>query len=324
MITKEEFFKQTEQLITTSEMASYAKKIKKYNTISNILIAVLIIGAVLSVIFLSVTICFAFTFPAFLVFVISTIAKNSVIDKINTKYSGQIFEMLLQNYKYYYNKKEYINETYLLSSGFIGNFSANSIAKMFDSSNVFSMGYRPYDHYTGEDFLRLNIPKDDNTSSDVYLNICDLHVTRRETDSEGNSHTVTVYNGAFGYVHFPFQFKCDLSLNVGMFTGKQRIKLEDINFNKKFATYTNNHVEALVILTPTLMTKLLEFNKRVGKFKLSLTQEGYLYFGMNKRLFNLKHVKTPSPKMFENYYDDIASILALVNEIKNNNKVFKF
>ena len=101
--------------------------------------------------------------------------------------------------------------------------------------------------------------------------------------------------------------------------------LGDIKFNKEFKTYTDNQIEALVILTPTLMTKLLSYSHRAKKFTLFLSQKGRMYFGMRRNLFKFKKrvFRKPSGKIFAKFYDDVSDILAIVNEIKDNNKVFK-
>ena len=100
--------------------------------------------------------------------------------------------------------------------------------------------YDKYDKYTGEDLLSVKIPNDDGTPSDVSLSVCDLNVTRQETrtvrvrNADGSTsirteeYTVTVFSGVFGYIFFPFEFKCGLALNLSKYG--TRIKLEDIKF----------------------------------------------------------------------------------------------
>lgn len=133
---------------------------------------------------------------------------------------------------------------------------------------------------------------------------------------------IAIYNGIFGYVYFPFDFKCNMSLNIA-FKGEKKIKLESVKFNKLFKTYTDNQLETLVILTPALMNKLISFSKRVRKLTLSLSKSGALYLGMTGDLFKLKtFFQVPSGRVFERYYDDVYNLLLLVEEIRTNNKVF--
>lgn len=52
-----------------------------------------------------------------------------------------------------------------------------------------------------------------------------------------------------------------LADHVGIFTKMKRCKLEDVNFEKKYRTYTTNDQEARYILTPALQQRILEMNE---------------------------------------------------------------
>ena len=297
MISKEEFISFCKEIIPEEEMTKYKKKTRNmWITLSCVLIAELIAAIFIPMGFMFMPMLAIIS----VVIIVLTMKYNT--NEFKGKYSHKVLDCLLKGYSYTYNQHAYIDSSIYKSSGF---------------------GSTNYDSYTGEDFFKIDIPKDDGSPSGTYLSLSDLHITRQETytDSQGRrkTRTVTLYDGILGYVRFPFGFKCDLSLNVG-FWGKEKIKLEDIKFNKKFRTYTNNQLEALVILTPTLMTKLVALEERVGNLKLSLTEGGFLYLGISNELFK---INKPNEKAFEHYYNDISNILGIVNEIKNNNKVFK-
>ena len=306
MISKEEFFSICNTIIPQNEIDLYNKKTKRmWITLTLVLMIELILAIVLSVCWSIVIIPIILAVFAVSVVIIFSTMKYSW-HNFKSKYSAQVFDCLLKGYKHNFHQSAYIHQSIFDKSGFARN----------------------YDTYTGEDLLTIDIPKDDGTPSGIKLSISDLFVTRKEqrtTIKNGKyyteTRTVIVYKGAFAYVNFPFKFKCGIGLNIG-FSGQKQIKLEDIEFNKKFKTYTNNQLEALVILTPTLITKLLALSQKAGRFQLSITPYGELYFGMKNNLFRLKGGK-PSPQTFEDFYDDISIILAIINEIKDNNKVFK-
>jgi hypothetical protein len=229
------------------------------------------------------------------------------------QYSHIVFDCLMESYKYDFRPDYCIGEVAFKASGFGGE----------------------YDSYSGEDLLEVNIPNDDGSPSKTVLRVCDLYVTRTETrtvtvkNEDGSTstkeeeYTVTVYDGVFGYVYFPFKFKCNMSLNIA-FKGEKRIRLESLKFNKLFKVYTDNQLESLLILTPAFMNKLISFSKRVSKLKVSISQSGSMYFGMKRDLFKLKtFFKAPSGKVFERFYDDIYNIVLMLEEIKTNNKVFE-
>lgn len=307
MISKEEFFSICNNIIPQEEIDIYNKKTKKmWLTLALVLTIELVMTIVVALSWSSAIIPIMLIIAAVSVTTIIVTMKYSW-QNFKSKYSGQVFECLLKGYKHNYHQSAFIHQSIFNKSGF---------------------GKR-YDRYTGEDLLTIDIPKDNGTPSGIKLSISDLFVTRQEettTIRNGKYYTekrtVIVYKGVFAYVNFPFKFKCGMGLNIG-FSGQKQIKLEDIEFNKKFKTYTNNQLEALVILTPTLITKLLELSKKTGKLMVSLTEFGTLYFGMQNNLFKLKQIGKPSPQTFEDFYDDISIILAIINEIKDNNKVFK-
>lgn len=229
------------------------------------------------------------------------------------QYGKEVIAALLKGFTHKYTHDHWIGSWILDACGFV------------DSS---------YDDCGGEDMLTINIPNDDGSPSDTTFNICDAWATRTDyytvtkTDSDGNTYTetesdtVTLYSGCIAYVHFPFKFKCDMSINTDI-RGAKKLTTEDIKFNKMLKVYTNNDVEALCILTPTLMQKLKDYRYRNGRIIFTLYEEGSLYFGMDRNLFKLISKRGgPSGKVFARFYDDIYEILAIITEIQNNNKVF--
>ena len=102
-----------------------------------------------------------------------------------------------------------------------------------------------------------------------------------------------------------------------------KIKLEDIAFNKSFNIYTDNDLEAYVILTPKMMEKLEKFQKTSGHFSLIILGDR-MFFHLNKNIFEMKNLKEGlDSRIFDDIYDDVNTIISIVEEIKNNNKVFK-
>jgi hypothetical protein len=73
------------------------------------------------------------------------------------------------------------------------------------------------------------------------------------------------------------------------------------------------------------MQKLVYFNDKYTGFKLFIKENGELYFGMDRNLFEINIPKKGKPfhYMFDRFYDDVKAILEIVEEIKNNNKIFK-
>ena len=225
----------------------------------------------------------------------------------------KVLGFLLKGQEYDYSMKNYIS------------------AEMFEKSPFADN----YDKYEGEDLLSINIPNDDNTPSNTWFNISDLNVTRQEervtyeVDQYGNTHrevetyTVTVFKGTFAHVQFPTMFKCKIGINCNL-RGCKKINFEDVHFNKKLKTYSDNELEAFLVITPALINKLKELEKRYN-LKLAMYDNKLIMAMPYSNLFELtKSKKNFDVSMFDNFYGDITAILGIVTEIKNNNKVFKF
>ena len=246
--------------------------------------------------------------------IVFMIKKRYKWDNFKGKYGSIAIEKLLPGYVHKYSHDKWIGGWVLRKCGFV------------DTS---------FDSCGGEDLLTIDIPNDDGTPSGVQLSICDAWATRTDkymvtkTDSNGKTYqeeeevTVTLYDGVIGYVHFPFKFKCNIGINASLPKTK-KIPTEDIAFNRTFKFKTDDKLEALCILTPTLMQKLKVFNSRNRKLKITLMKSGAIYFGMKRNLFKLTAKRGgPNGRVFKRFYNDIYDILSLVNEIKINNKVFK-
>lgn len=312
MISKEEFIRKCDELIPKEEMEEYNKCKKKMwkALLITLLVEILIIWGIYYIWEPIIVVGLAVICISIVIVVVT--CKYQWTDFKN-RYSKGVMDVLFEGYEFSYNPQDYIKATEFKNSCF----------------------NTDYDNYFGEDLLKVVIPNDDGTPSHVVMKICDLKLTKNEErqyrvkSSSGGYITrtevekVTVYEGVFGQVLFPFQFKCDLSINVNHKWYK-RIKLEDVNFNKLCKVYTNEHLEALVILTPTLMNKIKAFAERVKGFKICIMKNGNMYFGMKRNMFELSSAhKKPTGKVFERFYNDVRDILAMVDEIKTNNKVFK-
>lgn len=186
---------------------------------------------------------------------------------------------------------------------------------------------KSYDFCSTSDCLIINIPNDDGSKSKVDLKICDLYAYDIHRDEEGNVSHSKVYKGMFATVEFPRKFKCFLSVDVN-YKKKglklEKVELEDINFNKKFKVKSDNQIEARYILTPKMMEKLLLLEEKFNNLKLVFV-DNYLYIGApNVDLFELDNFKNNDHvTVFEDLYDEVNTSLQIVEEIKNNNKVFK-
>ena len=181
--------------------------------------------------------------------------------------------------------------------------------------------------FSSFDTLNINIPNNDGSKSKVYFKISDVFTYNRVFREDGSYVDKGLYEGVFGYATFKKAFKCILVIN-----SKFKIKginledvvLEDICFNEKFKVLTDNQIEARYILTPEMMEKLLLLESKLKGVKIVLVDRK-LYLGVPKyNMFELKkYSKEDELSVFDNLYDEIQLILGIVEELKNNDKVFK-
>ena len=303
MITREEFHAKCQNIISDEDKAKIKKtKKRKIITVIIVFILELALGIVLSI-NEPPAICANIILMPISYLIIHLIFARKW-NEFKQKYSVAILGCMLEGYSFTFNQNACVDQALFRSSCF----------------------YSYYDNYSGSDLLTIDIPKDDGKPSGTLLNVSDLRTTKRVTYTNSNGHKEVkneiVYYGVFGCITFPFRFKCNLLLNHFL-PKTNHFKLEDIKFNKKFRVYSNNQLEALVILTPTLMTKLLACSNKVKGFRLALTEDGRLCFGMNRNLFEIKTSKKSLNNIFNRYYDDVSILLSIVDEIKNNNKIFK-
>jgi hypothetical protein len=295
MVSKEEYKKYVSELTENDKNNANLKYLSKGYKTSSIVMTVL--G------FLTIPIGIGIIF--LIMAIVGIVKANNAEKYYKTNYSKKILDFLFKDNEYTFDEQGKIDE------------------RKFRDSQIGLR--RNYDYYRGEDLLTINIPNDDGSRSNNNLNLCDLKVTKIEGDDDGGSREVNVYSGVFGYVDFPFQFKCSMSINTNYrkYGVKfEKVSLEDIVFNKKFDVHSNDQVEARYILTPEMMEKLMELNKKIGKIYLVIV-DNKMYFGFpGIDLFELKKVNNVE-NLFDDFYNHVSIILSIVNEIKSNNKVFK-
>ena len=337
MISREEFEGYLNTLVKDEDLTHAKKKIKSKRLIG---LFVILVGVGICVYgmltnsnftkFLPIVLGVALVIVGLLIFAVGSVSGYKALEK---KFKKQVIEYLLQDTDHTYREHEFINESIYIDArlprhGY--NVNPNKDAEWRNSRVVFGQriyGDLGYDYYSGEDYLRLNIPDDNNGKTDCNLYISDILVKNTETDNENNEKTVTLYQGVLGYIEFPFEFKCELTINrpeYGFAENLDKVQLEGIDFNKKFTIKTSDQLEARYIITTDMMMKLLQLEQRVRKIGIVM-HGNRMYITMpNKNIFSLG---TTSKKLdatcFLNIYDDLAMLLALIKEIQRNNKVFK-
>jgi len=315
MVSRDEYSRYINELLKNDPKAAELSKLSNSN--SSLAAFFTVAGIILTILglFLIFSTQFFFILIIGIIFLIigfsKNIQKSGLMNYLSSTYKAQIIDYLLKDHPHTYDHNDYLDE------------------KIFNDSQFHDYGFMKnrYDVYEGEDLLKINIPNDDGSKSDNYLSLCDLLVEEIETNEDGEKQTYTIYDGTFGYIDFPFNFKCALIINTSYKRKDlkfQKIELEDIKFNQKFKILGTDQIEARYILTPVMMENLMRLFKSFHRFSLVLVDDK-MYLGFPyKNLFEFATLKSGRPEsIFDNFYTDIETILNIVNELKTNNKIFK-
>ena len=106
--------------------------------------------------------------------------------------------------------------------------------------------------------------------------------------------------------------------------GFSKTEFEDIEFNKLYSTYTTNQVEARYVLTTSVIERLKNI-----KFKFSANYLRFIFknnkitifISSSSDLFQMaKRNKKTDLTVFNNMFEEIYSVLSLIEELKLNSK----
>jgi len=206
---------------------------------------------------------------------------------------------------------------------------------VFRSSGIFLA--RP-DRYHGEDMVSGKIGSTPIIFSELHAE----HKTE-STDSNGHrkTHWHTIFKGIFFIAEFNKNFNGktvvlpDLAEklfgNLGQalqslnFMRGQLVKLEDPEFEKRFAVYGDDQVEARYILSTSLMKRIVDFKEKTKK-------QIYLSFVDNKVFVAMSYPKNIfEPRVFKTimefgpireYFEDLELAIGIVEDLNLNTRIW--
>lgn len=181
------------------------------------------------------------------------------------------------------------------------------------------------DIFHSEDYLAGNIDGVDFISSDVKLQ------ERRQVQTKDGTRTEIITYFLGRVFRFEFNKSFDGYLQV-LEKGKpvknrkyKKVKLESVDFNKKFKTFCTSEHAAFYVLTPHFMEALREFEKNnKGSISFSFI-DNHLFIGINnfRDTFELKMFKVLNETTFNEFRREMEVIKEVVNELRLNNDIFK-
>lgn len=187
--------------------------------------------------------------------------------------------------------------------------------------------------YNGDDMIQGKI---DNTTF-----ACSELFVQHKQQSGKDTHYVTIFRGLFVKTDFNKHFNGETYvlpdtaekllggfgrwLQELNFTRPDRVQLESPDFERQFAVYSTDQVEARYILTPSLMERIINLRGTVkNQIALSfLHNHLYLAITAHRKLLEPSLFATiNNPSRVEKYYEDIRMIVSIVDELNLNLRIW--
>ena len=183
--------------------------------------------------------------------------------------------------------------------------------------------------YSSNDFLCGEYKNIAFSQSDVTIG--EEHYTGRQKTS------ITYFKGRWMIFDFNKNFDCDLLVHDKSFNYAdhrkslfskefEKIRFENIEFNKTFESYTNNEQEAFYIITPHIMDSMTELHNKTNGALIFCFCRNQLHIGVNN------HRDAFEPPIFRtidvesaisDISYDVSIITRFVDELNLDRKVYK-
>jgi hypothetical protein len=206
--------------------------------------------------------------------------------------------------------------------------------ELFTAAGLFKQGI---DRYKCEDMIRGKIDKTQLTFSEVHAE----YKTTTHTGKSRQTHWHTIFKGIFFIADFNKNFHGrtvvlpDTAEKLfGLFgqtlqswssSHGQLVKLEDVEFEKEFVVYGTDQIEARYILSPALMERILQFQRKLGT-KLYLSFLGSKVFGaisIEKNLFEPAVFSSVLDfNVIAEYYGQLQLGIGVVDELNLNTRIW--
>ena len=188
------------------------------------------------------------------------------------------------------------------------------------SSVIYRRGeFESYDNYYTEDLIIGDLDGKYN------LQMAEVRTEDESTDSDGDTHTYTVFHGLFGNVECAkniktnFKVRSDKGVFGKLFKGKTKVEMDSQEFEKYFDVYGDNKIIVMQILTSEVMSTMIEFIEQ-SKIKYELTINGdqmYIRFHTGGVFEPSLFKNSLDYNMLKKYYDIIDFIFKVTRKINS-------
>ncbi|MGJ3249137.1 MAG: DUF3137 domain-containing protein [Elainellaceae cyanobacterium] len=177
---------------------------------------------------------------------------------------------------------------------------------------------------------------------DTTIFFSEIHAEKQTRDSDGNREYRTIFKGLFFQANFNKSFngrtivipdvaerwfgglgKAFQSINQ---TRGELIQLEDPEFERLFAVYGNDQIEARYILSTSLMRRLVELRKKVNRdlYVAFVANQIYIAIRSHKDLFEpriFRSVLDFAPA--QEYFETLQMMIGIVEDLNLNLRIWK-
>lgn len=188
------------------------------------------------------------------------------------------------------------------------------------SSVIYRMGeFEGYDNYYTEDLIIGKLDEKYN------FQMAEVKTEEESTDSDGDTHTYTVFHGLFGNVECAkniettFKVRSDKGIFGKMFNGKTKVEMDSQEFEKYFDVYGDNKIIVMQILTSEVMSTMIDFIQQ-SKIKYELTinkDQMYIRFHTGGVFEPSLFKNSLDYSMLKKYYDIIDFVFKVTREINS-------
>lgn len=210
------------------------------------------------------------------------------------------------------------------------NYSQNRKISEVDFTRSQIFGGRP-GVYNGDDLVYGTIGK-------TRVEFSEVHADRKESWSP-IPEDCALFHGLFFIGEFNKHFNCrvvilpdiyatfpgEIGRKLEGFGRDERLRLEDVEFEKYFAAYSNDQVEARYILSTSLMERIVEFRKKTGRdVHISFVDSAvFLAISYTRKLFEPRLFRTIVDfEPVRQYYEDLALAVGIVDDLNLNRRIW--
>jgi len=202
---------------------------------------------------------------------------------------------------------------------------------LFRGSRLFSSP----DRYSGNDLVKGEI-------QNTKISFSDFHAEKRHRNSKGRDSWSTLFKGLFIVAEFNKNFIGETVVlpdsaqsTFGDLIGhwlqsknisrNELVKMDDVEFERKFVVYSDDQIEARYILSHSIMKKLVSFEKRFGHpLYISFVNSNiHMAVEYNKDMFEPSIFKSLLEyKTAMEYVDTLHLVSGIIEELKLNEKIW--